>query len=29
VMDYSGRAMDASAWKDVMQGRETIPPGGF
>jgi hypothetical protein len=29
LMEYADRAMDASAWKDVMQGRQTIPPGGF
>jgi hypothetical protein len=29
VMEYADRAMNASAWKDVMQGRQTIPPGGF
>jgi hypothetical protein len=29
VMEYADRAMNASAWKAVMQGRQTIPPGGF
>jgi glutathione S-transferase len=29
VMEYADRAMNASAWKEVMQGRQTIPPGGF
>jgi hypothetical protein len=29
VVKYTDGAMDASAWKDMMQGRQTIPPGGF
>jgi hypothetical protein len=29
VGEYADGAMDTSAWKDMMQGRQTIPPGGF
>jgi hypothetical protein len=29
VVKYADRAMGISAWKDIMQGRQTIPPGGF
>lgn len=27
--DYADRAMVTPAWKDMMQGRQTVPPGGF
>jgi hypothetical protein len=29
VVKYADKAMDTSAWRDMMQGRQTIPPGGF
>jgi hypothetical protein len=29
VLGYADGAMDISAWKDMMQGKQTIPPGGF
>jgi hypothetical protein len=29
VVKYADEAMETSAWKDMMQGRQTIPPGGF
>jgi hypothetical protein len=29
VVKYADGAMDTSAWRDMMQGRQTIPPGGF
>jgi hypothetical protein len=29
VVKYADEAIDTSAWKDMMQGRQTIPPGGF
>jgi hypothetical protein len=29
VVRYANVAMETSAWKDMMQGRQTIPLGGF
>jgi glutathione S-transferase len=29
VVKYADGAMETSAWKDMMQGRQTIPPDGF
>jgi hypothetical protein len=29
VLGYADKAMKTSAWKGMMQGRQTIPPGGF
>lgn len=27
--EYADRLMETPAWKDMMQGRQTVPPGGF
>lgn len=29
IIDYAGKQMDTVVWKEMMQGRSTIPPGGF
>jgi hypothetical protein len=29
VVKYADGAMETTAWMDMMQGRHTIPPGGF
>ena len=29
VIDYADKQMDTGAWKELMQGRGTVPPGGF
>ena len=28
-MNFADKQMDTVAWKEMMQGRSTIPPGGF
>ena len=28
-MNYADKQMDTSLWREMMQGRSTIPPGGF
>ena len=29
INDYADKQMDTAVWKEMMQGRSTIPPGGF
>jgi hypothetical protein len=29
IVNYADKQMDTASWKDMMQGRSTIPPGGF
>ena len=29
IIDYADKQMDTALWKEMMQGRSTIPPGGF
>ena len=29
VVDYADKQMDTDAWNGTMQGRGTVPPGGF
>lgn len=29
VLKYAERAMDGVEWKEIMDGRQTVPPAGF
>lgn len=29
IVDYADKQMDTVVWKDMVQGRGTVPPGGF